>query len=488
MIRPQSNTSYDSLVPSRKRREDPRVPPAPQVITFPGQPSSAKPKIRDSAELDLQIAPAKTLKEGHSFSYLALFAFTLVLYARPSEFYPSPVTASIALVMGILTLAFFVPTQFALEGNISAPLPEVKILLLFAMLAVVNMPLAMSPPDAVEVFTTTFIRCVVMFIVMVNVVRTPARLKGLLFLGVGAAIWLSFAAIEDYRSGLLTVEGYRAAGRGTGIFGNTNDMALHLVTMFPIVAAAMFGSRNKLAKIALAACGILLVAAIVLSYSRGAFIGLVVILVFFALKLGNQNRVAIILGLLMVAGAFLLFAPGGYGTRLLSIFIPSLDPVQSADARRAELFRSLYVAIRHPFFGIGMGNYQSQMSLRGLVTHNSYTQIASEMGLFALACYIAFMISPLRKLGQIVRETSSERRSSRFFYLAVGVEGALIGYMISSFFLSVPYNWYVYYLVAYAVCLRRIYESDTGRVLVVESRKERKEKPLNPSSVRTAEA
>jgi hypothetical protein len=60
----------------------------------------------------------------------------------------------------------------------SAALPEVKVLLLFALLAIVNIPLAMSPPDAAQVFTTTFIRCVVMFIVMVNVVRTPARLKG----------------------------------------------------------------------------------------------------------------------------------------------------------------------------------------------------------------------------------------------------------------------------------------------------------------------
>lgn len=487
-MRPQPRTSYDLVVPSRTRREEPRVPAPAKVIKFDSQTSSAKPKTDVSTESTLQIASAKKLKSGHAFSYAALFAFTLVLYARPSEFYPSPVTASIALVIGIVTLAFFVPTQLALEGNISATLPEVKILLLFAMLAVINMPLAMSPPDAVQVFTTTFIRCVVMFIVMINVVRTPARLKGLLFLGVAAAIWLSFAAIQDYRSGLLTVEGYRAAGLGTGIFGNTNDMALHLVTMFPIVAAAMFGSRNKLLKIALAACGVLLVAAIVLSYSRGAFIGLIVILVFFALKLGNQDRIAIIVGLMMVAGAFLLFAPGGYGTRLLSIFVPSLDPVQSADARRAELFRSLYVAIRHPFFGIGMGNYAGQMSLKGLVTHNSYTQIASEMGLFALVCYIAFMVSPLRKVAQIVRETSSERRSSRFFYLAIGVEGALIGYMVSSFFLSVPYVWYVYYLVAYAVCLRRIYESDTGRAVVVESRKERKEKRLNASLTRTAEA
>ncbi len=457
-------------------------------MNFPGHPLAAKVDAGAKPAAALQTTPAKKLKSGHSFSYIALFAFTLVLYARPSEFYPSPITASIALVIGIVTLGFFVPTQLALEGNLTATLPEVKLILLFALLAVVNIPLAMSPPDAAQVFTTTFIRCVAMFIVMVNVVRTPARLKGLLFLGVGAAIWLSFAAIKDYRSGLLTIEGYRAAGRGTGIFGNTNDMALHLVTMFPIVAAAVFGSRSKLIKIASASCAILLVAAIVLSFSRGAFIGLIVILIFFALKFGNQNRVGIAVGLVMVTLAFLLFAPGGYGTRLLSIFVPSLDPLQSADARRGELFRSLYVAIRHPFFGIGMDNYKEQMSLRGLVTHNSYTQVASEMGLFALACYALFIISPLRKLGQILRETRSDRHVSQFFYLTVGVEGALIGYMVSSFFLSVPYTWNVYYLVAYAVCLRRIYESHTGHLVVVPSRKERKERSLKAPLVRAAEA
>ena len=39
-----------------------------------------------------------------------------------------------------------------------------------------------------------------------------------------------------------------------------------------------------------------------------------------------------------------------------------------------------------------------------------------------------------------------------------GIYG-LIAYMVASFFASVAYLWYVYYLVAYAVCLRRIYET-----------------------------
>ena len=217
-----------------------------------------------------------------------------------------------------------------------------------------------------------------------------------------------------------------------------------------------------------------MLASIVLSYSRGAFLGLIVVLIFFAMKLRQRNRLAIIAGILVLSIGVSFLAPGNYGIRLLSIFIPSLDPVQSADARRAELFRSIYTALRHPFFGIGMGNYTDQVSLRGHVTHNAYTQVAAEMGLAALACYTMFIVAPLRKLGQIVRETFDQRSNSRLYYLTLGLQASLIAYMVSSFFFSVAYLWYVYYLVGYAVCLRRIYEAQTGKAVVVESRKIRK--------------
>jgi hypothetical protein len=46
--------------------------------------------------------------------------------------------------------------------------------------------------------------------------------------------------------------------------------------------------------------------------------------------------------------------------------------------------------------------------------------------------------------------------------------------MVSSFFLSVAYLWYVYYLVGFAVCLRRLYEAETGEEVKVVKRKEAK--------------
>jgi O-antigen ligase len=428
--------------------------------------------------------PGNTLlRHGHTLTYIALFLFTVVLYARPAEIYPSAITNSIALIIGIATLALFVPTQLALEGTPTARPSEVNFVLLFFLTGLLSIPLALNRLEAWQEFNGTFLRCVVIFIVIVNAVRSEARLKALLLLALVVSIWLSFGAINDYRLGLMTVEGYRVGGRGGGIFGNSNDMALHLVTIVPIAVALLLGSRSLVRKSLYAGCAVLMVAAIALTYSRGAFIGLLVSGLFMAWRIAPRRRLEIFIGGLVLVVAFLAIAPGGYALRLASIFVPSLDPLGSSDARRGELIRSLYVAIRHPLLGIGMGNYQPEMSHRGLVTHNSYTQVAAEMGAAALVCYLLFIVTPLRKLGQVARETFEVRSHSHFYYLAVGLQASLLGYMVSSFFASVAYLWYVFYLVGYAVCLRRLYESETGKIVVVEKRRDRKRKTLLAASI-----
>jgi O-antigen ligase len=484
MLRRQPQNDYQPVTRSGSRKVSETRPSS--VDVWPVKPVSSSANGPRRLEQQEPVAPpsaqspgennlsATFLKHGHAFSYAALFLFTLILYARPAEFYPSALTASIALLIGIATLGFFVPTQLSLEGTLTARPREINLVLLFCLTGLLSVPFAINREEAWVEFSGTFIRCIVIFVVIVNVVRTEARLKGLIFLAMVAGIWLSAEAINDYRLGLMTVEGYRAAGRGTGIFGNTNDMALHLVTILPISLALMLGSKGAARRLLYGACAAVMISAIVLSYSRGAFIGMLIVFLFIAWKLSSSRRLEIVFAVLGLAGVIVLLAPDRYGSRLLSIFIPSLDAEGSADSRRGELFRSIYVALRHPLLGIGMGNYQPEMSYKGLVTHNSYTQVGAEMGMTALACYVMFILTPLKKLGQIARETFETRRNSRFYYLALGLQASLIAYLISSFFLSVAYVWYVYYLVGYAVCLRRLYESETGKVVVPETRKERK--------------
>ena len=440
----------------------------------PPAPDSAKAPVATPAtasDLPRVFDERTFLKRGHVLSFATLFIFTLVLYARPAEFYPSAATKSLALIIGVITLAIFTATQLSLDGNLTTRPAEVNFVLLFLVTGLLSIPMAIDPATAWTEFSATFVRGVLIFVVIVNVVRTPTRLNAMLFLSIVTALVLSVQAINDYRLGLNVVEGYRAAGRGTGLFGNTNDMALFLVTMMPFSVAFLLGSKGGLRKTIHAVCVLMMLFGIVLSYSRGAFLGVLVVAIFFALKLGRRRKVEVVALLIGGAVAMIVLAPSGYGDRLLSIFLPGLDPNGSADTRRGELFRSIYVALRHPLLGIGMGNYQPNMSNNGLVTHNSYTQVASEMGLLALGLYMMFIVTPLRKLAVIARQTFAARNTSQFYYLALGLQASLLVFMVSSFFLSVAYAWNIYYLVGYAVCFRRIYESETGQFVLVEKRK-----------------
>ena len=70
---------------------------------------------------------------------------------------------------------------------------------------------------------------------------------------------------------------------------------------------------------------------------------------------------------------------------------------------------------------------------------------------------MVFIISPFRKLGAIERTLFDPESIDWFYYWLSACRRASVGYLVSSFFASVAYNWFIYYLIAYAVAFRRIY-------------------------------
>jgi putative inorganic carbon (HCO3(-)) transporter len=456
---------YEAVTPPARARDDETarggepVPPAGGEVSRRGR---AGRRARPTAKEAARALPLR-LKRGHSLTYAALLLFTCVLYLRPAELWPSALTASLAYFVGVAALAAYLPSQFALEGTPTARPREVNLVLLFCLLALLSMPLAIEPALAWETFSGVFIRCVLIFVIMVNAVRTTARLKGLFAVSLVAALALSVKAVSDYSAGNLLVEGYRVGGVGEGIFGNPNEVALFLVTIAPVVVALALGSRSVVGKLFYAAAALLMLAALMVTFSRGGFLGLTVALAFLAWKVGRRNRFAVAVLAVLCGAALLAAAPSNFTLRVLSIFVPSLDPVGSSDMRQQLLWASIWTAARHPLLGIGMGNF-TLVSPRSLVSHNSYTQVASEMGMPALGVYLLFLLTPYRGLSRIERAEHEGRKDSRHYYLVVGLQAALAGYAVSSFFSATAYTWYVYYLVGWCACLRRTYESEVGAV------------------------
>lgn len=401
-------------------------------------------------------------RRGHSLTFAGLFIFSVILYLRPYELFPAlSGIRQMAFYTGIATLAIYVASQLALEGNLTARPKEITLVLLLLAAALLSMPLAGDPGGAWKTFNEMLLKTILIFIVLVNVVRTEMRLKLLLLLVLGVSIYLSINAINDYRAGIFATgaaetHDLRIGGRIKGLFENSNDLAMHLVSMIPIAVALGLSGRNPLKKLVYFGVTGLMVGAVVVTFSRGGFIGLVAATFVLVRRLGRKNRAATTAGLVFAVILFLALAPGAFSNRLSTIFNSASDLTGSSSQRTEVLKRSVWVALRYPVFGVGIGNFRHK-SPRNLETHNAYTQVAAEMGLVAMLVYILFIIHPIRRMRLIENESYHQPERRRFYYLSVGLQASLIGFMFSSFFGAVAYQWYVYYLVAYAVCLHRLY-------------------------------
>jgi hypothetical protein len=63
-------------------------------------------------------------RNGHTLTYAGIFLFTLILYFRPYEWIPALSSFnSMAFVVAVATLLVYLPTQFSVEGSLTA-LPD----------------------------------------------------------------------------------------------------------------------------------------------------------------------------------------------------------------------------------------------------------------------------------------------------------------------------------------------------------------------------
>lgn len=430
-------------------------------VSYNEQQKQAKKEKRAAKDSKLLSSDNWLAQNGHTFTYVGLYLFSIMVLFRPYELIPGlGFLAATAFYFAIASLLIYIPTQFTTEGNLTIITTEVKAVLALTFIALMTMPIAKDPGLAWEQFNDPYIKAVLFFLMMINVIRTRRRLMGMVWLSLSIGVVLSYMAIGMYMRGEMKVEDYRVGMEIGGMFENPNEFSLHLVMMLPLTITLAIASRNKLMKVVyLAMTGIMLFANMI-TYSRGGFLGLIAASGFLAWKLGRKNRLIVSSSALLIGGLITVLAPNNFGLRVLSIFIPGLDAAGSSDQRRELLERSILVSLRNPW-GIGIGNFPI-VGVHNLVSHNAYTQVSSELGILGLIAYLIFIISPFRKLGAIDRTLFAKDNLDWFYYFSIGLQGSFIAYFVASFFASVAYYWYVYYLVAYAVAFRRVYHIENN--------------------------
>lgn len=441
--------------------EEPKIDSAKTELNYAEQQKFDKEEKKAEKDRELLSGDKWLTRNGHTLTYVGLYLFSIMVLFRPYQLIPGlGFLSATAFYFAAATLLIYIPTQFSTEGNLTILSTEVKAVLALTAIALLTIPIAKSPGTAWETFNDTFIKAVLIFIVMVNVIRTRARLMGMIWLSLAIGVVLSYLAIGMYSRGEMNIEGYRVSIEIGGMFENPNEMSLHLIMMIPLAITLGLATKSALMKLVYLTTTIIMLSANFVTFSRGGFLGLVGACAVMVWKLGRKNRISVTVFSVIVGVVVTLLAPGNFGLRILSIFIPGLDPVGSSSQRSELLERSIIVSLRNPW-GIGIGNFPI-VGIRNLVSHNAFTQVSAELGILGLIAYLIFMLSPFRKLGAIERTQFEKDETDWFYYLAIGLQASIVGYLIGSFFASVAYNWFIYYLIAYAVAFRRVYQIEKG--------------------------
>ena len=392
---------------------------------------------------------------GHTVAYAGLILFTALLYLRPNDLLPIG-TFPIVKIMTIGTLAAFFVERLLMGGPLSVMPRPFKYLLALAVMTILSIPFGLDPSASFTGFTDVFVKTLLVFLLMINVVTSFRRLRLMMEVTVLSAAFVAVMSLSNFIQGKNLVAGTRAAGAVGGIFDNPNDLALAMNVLLPLAIGLGLSRPSPFSKLLYLGCAALFAATAAVTHSRAGFVTIVVAGVFLLVKVGRRYPAAWAVGALAAAAIF-ASSPG----RVFTLFEGSgstESAAGSAIARWALVKRSIEVAGANPIrwmFGVGIGNF-GIVSIHDQVNHNAFLEVFNEVGLPAMICYTLFLFSVFRITGVISERYRKARGHRQVWLTATTIQTSLVAYAVGSSFASVAFLWYVYYPAAFAVCLQQL--------------------------------
>lgn len=336
-------------------------------------------------------------------------------------------------------------------------------------------------PTADAVLWTALIehaKLLLVVLVAVNAVRSPTQIRYYLaFVVVSFMLFPARSTLQNY------VMGYTVFGRAVGpfIYANSNDLAaISLLVLGPAFALWSSEPPGKLLRwIGLSAAAALLVI-IVLTQSRGGFLGLAVAVVPAAVGLASRRPRSVV-AMAVVLGIALIAAPASFWERIGNMHkatsvetVGEMDPEGSAKQRFAVLQTAVRIIGDHPVLGVGLGGYPAanadySPALGARDTHNTYLNVAAETGIPGLLIYLVLVGSVLWS----ARGTRSGKRPGgardpdreRLHWLS----SALAGYFVAGLFGSYARLSVTYLFISLAWTATRAAQAQRQALLSIRS-------------------
>ena len=243
---------------------------------------------------------------------------------------------------------------------------------------------------------------------------------------------------------------------GTFIAGNT-EIGLALNMTLPLL---LFLRREEprwwLRHLLLLMFAFSIVASLI-TYSRGALLGLVAVLI--VLFWRSKGKWLIVLLIAVGAPIAVQFLPPAWFDKMSTM--KTYEEDASAMGRIHAWTIAYRIALDRPILGAGFRPFTAETAERylpevppmGTDAHNIFFQVLAEHGITGLALFVALLASTMATLRTTVRRGSRRAATAWMANYAQMIEASLIAYLVSGFFLSLSYFDLVYHFIAIAVVL-----------------------------------
>ncbi len=370
-----------------------------------------------------------TAAAGAALSLFGLFVFTFFLVTAR---FPTLFT-EIGIYLALLGLLLS-PQDIIFP----APVRWATALVLWGLVTTLT---SISPETAWGALIV-LLKALVIFFVVLNALRTPQQLRSYILLFLAAfLVWPARGTLTNY------VTGNRYFGRAiwNGIYANPNDLAaITLLVLGLALSIATVKTQNPRVRKAAVAFVPVAVLMLLLTQSRGAFIGL---LVGFgpAIFSRMRKRPGVAGPVLLVVVLAALIVPATAWHRFENITkVTSSETIQQADpyGSAAQRFDIMKVGWRifedHPILGVGIGCYNEANAryaprLGRRDAHNTYLGLAAEMGVPGLLLWLGLVSSVLLQIRRRRQSIEADEGTIQALWLERGIISFLVAAIFATY-------------------------------------------------------
>jgi len=241
--------------------------------------------------------------------------------------------------------------------------------------------------------------------------------------------------------------------RSSGLLVDPNAYGGYLTVLFIIQLSLIIGRQALFSPLLMKANSLLLLLGVFLTFSRSAWLGLVVGLVallwFYRARLGRIALTALPFLLIGGAGLIFLFSYTLADREVVGLF----SRVSTIESRWQLIQTGLQLWKQSPVFGIGVGRFFEvsplYLSTQSII-HNTYVWLLVETGVVGFAIFILLLLRVTKNLYTAIKRMPEERG------ITIGIFGAfvaMLGFMIG---IEGLYQRHLWLLFAFSEILYRM--------------------------------